>query len=191
MQKETSDEELMLLIQQGSEVAFEALYLKYADQLVGFAASKLKAVEEARDIIHDLFIHFWEQRNEIVVRSSLKGFLFASVRYRIIDHIRKSAVRQKYVHHLTTLPQVTPAPETELEGKEMEKKIRAIANELSPRVKEVFVLSRFQHLSPSEIAKKIGNSERTVKNQLTTALSYIRSRLFPLLALIMLLKKLL
>lgn len=184
-----SDEELMSLISKDSEPAFETLYIRYAEALTGFAMARLASAEEAGDMVHDLFVHFWEQRHQISIHSNVRGFLFASVRYRIIDHIRKSAVRERYAKQLESFTGVVPATQQELEAKEMEIRIRKIAHDLSPRVREVFFMSRFDYLSVDEIAARLGTSSQTIKNQLTTAISFIRSRLISLVALLLFLQK--
>lgn len=167
----------MLLIRQGSEADFELLYNKYAEELIGFAASRLTSLEEAKDIIHDLFVHFWNDRANIFIRVSVRAFLFSSVKYRIIDHIRRNITRQKYADQLSKLDTSLPAAIEKLDVKDLQNKIDTAVGYLSPRVQEVFRLSRYENLRPNEIAEKLGISERTVKNQLTTALSFLREKL--------------
>lgn len=186
---DVSDGVLVNMIGEGDESAFEMLYTRYAEGLMAFAASRLGTIEEARDIIHDLFVHFWEQRQETGIHTNVRGFLFAAVRYRIIDHIRKASVRERYQKQLNSLPEMVSATEEELEAKELEIKIRELANDLSPRVREVFLLSRFEFLMADQIAARMGTSTQTVKNQLTTAISYIRSRLMVAVGLLLLLCK--
>lgn len=172
-----TDEELMLLIQQGDQTAFESLYIKYAPLLISFANARIGSLDEAKDLIHDLFVHFWFQREEISIDVSVKAFLFAAVKYRIIDHIRKNSSRQKYREQLARLPLPIDAVEEKIYARDLEDKIdKAIAG-LSPRVKEVFKLSRYEHLSSRQIAARLDVSEQTVKNQLSTALNFLRAKL--------------
>ncbi len=59
-----TEPELLNLIKAGDRNAFTSIYEKYAPSLIGFAASRLSSLEEARDIIHDLFAHLWDQREQ-------------------------------------------------------------------------------------------------------------------------------
>lgn len=172
-----TDEELMLLIQQGDKTAFENLYNKYAPALIGYTTARIGSEEESKDVIHDLFVHFWFQRGEIAIRVSVRSFLFTAVKYRIVDHIRRHNTRQKYQEQLARLPLPVAVPEERIDVKDLENKIEKAIAGLSPRVEEVFRLSRYQHLTSRQIAAKLGVSEQTVKNQLTTALSFLRARL--------------
>jgi RNA polymerase sigma-70 factor (ECF subfamily) len=162
----------------GEEEAFSDIYNTYAPSLTSFAAARLTSLEEANDIIHDLFVHLWQDRENININISLSAFLFTAIRYRIIDHIRKNSSRKKYAEQIAKIP-VHAQEETEnkIFEKELREKLDHAINQLSPRTKEVFRLSRFEHLSVREIALKMNVSEQTVKNQLTTALAQLRSLL--------------
>lgn len=175
--KKYTDDELLRLIRNGDEQAFEFLYDTYATRLIAFAASKLNAPEEAKDIIHDLFVQLWQQRFDLSVTISLEAYLFSAVRYRMIDLIRKSAVKNKYLSILEKLPTGASSSEQVVNRKELESILQESVNALTPRLKEVFQLSRNEHLTIREIAARLKISEQTVKNQLSSALSQIRSRL--------------
>ena len=54
-----TDIELLLRLQKGEEEAFDILYRKYAESLIEYAASRLHSLDEARDLIHDLFVYIW------------------------------------------------------------------------------------------------------------------------------------
>lgn len=173
-----TDLQLIDLLKKDDEHAFAEIYGRYAEQLAGFASSKLFNLEDARDIIHDLFVKLWMDRNQLQVNSSLKAYLFTLVRYRIVDKIRKNVTREEYAAMVMTL---SVAHETTIEqqiaAKELQKNIERSLEELSPRVKEIYLLSREHHLSTSDIAEQLKLSEQTVKNQLTTALKHLRQSL--------------
>ncbi len=65
--------------------------------------------------------------------------------------------------------------ENKLAAKDLEQTIANAVNELPPRVREVYRLSREKQYSIAEIAAELNISPQTVKNQLTTALSHLRS----------------
>jgi RNA polymerase sigma-70 factor (ECF subfamily) len=170
--------ELLKRLRAGEEEAFNEIYNLYAPSLTSFAAARLTSLDEANDIIHDLFVHLWQDRENININLSLGGFLFAAIRYRIIDHIRHNSTKRKYAEQIAKLP-VHAQEETEnrIFEKELREKLDTAINQLSPRTREVFKLSRFEHLTVKEIAERMNVSEQTVKNQLTTALSQLRSLL--------------
>jgi RNA polymerase sigma-70 factor (family 1) len=167
---------LLQRLQAGEEEAFSEIYNQFAAPLTSFAAARLTSLEEAHDIIHDLFVHLWQERENITIRVSLAAFLMAAVRYRIIDHIRRNSIKKKYAEQISKMPiHVQEEAENLVYEKELREKLESAIGQLSPRVQEVFRLSRFHHLSNSEIAQKLQTSEQTVKNQICTALAQLRT----------------
>lgn len=164
-------------MQQGDEAAFAELYDLYAETLIDFAALRLNSLNEAQDIVQDLFVLLWQERQSISITTSVKSYLYAAIRYRIINYIRKNNRHKKYVDKIAKLPTVTITSEDEVYVKELQSALQEAVDELSPRVKQVFQLSRFEHLTVPEIAERLQTSEQTVKNQLSTALSQLRSKL--------------
>ncbi|MDN3582628.1 RNA polymerase sigma factor [Mucilaginibacter flavus] len=179
-----TDLQLIHLLKDGDEAAFEEIYTRYAENLAGFAASKLFRLEDARDIIHDLFVKLWEDRLQLEIKADLKSYLFVATRYRVIDHIRKNITREDYSVMVQSLQtSFWPDAHQQLEAKELKRTVDESLNDLSPRVREVYQLSREQHLSIPEIAQQLNISEQTVKNQLTTALAVLRKSL-PFIAIL-------
>jgi RNA polymerase sigma-70 factor (family 1) len=172
------DLHLILLLKEGNEAAFAEIYNRYAKSLANFTASKLFNLDDAQDIIHDLFVRLWEDRKQLIITSNLKTYLFTIARYRIIDKIRKNVTRQEYSAMLQSLSNAYQSSiEQEITAKELQQTILKSLNQLSPKVKEIYSLSREENLSISEIATKLQLSEQTVKNQLTTALAHLRKSL--------------
>ena len=176
--KQLTDSQLIQLLQDDDEIAIAEIYSRYAKSLSDFAASKLYSLEDARDIIHDLFLKLWEDRKQLNITSNLKTYLFTITRYRIIDKIRRNVTREAYGVMLQSLSNAyQPNVEQQIAAKELQQTIENCINGLSPKVKEIYQLSREENLSISEIAKKLELSEQTVKNQLSTALSHIKKSL--------------
>ena len=173
-----TDLELVDLLKKDDSDAFSEIYSRYAVLLVGFATSKLFDLEDSRDIIHDVFVKLWQERKQLKVDRDLRAFLFKLTRYRIVDKIRKNMTRQEYAAMVNLLAvSYGVTIEQEIAAKEMAQIIETSLNKLSPRVKEVYLLSREENLSVAEIADKLQVSEQTVKNQLSTALKHLRASL--------------
>src|SRR5574338_1632807 len=138
-----SDTKLLQSLKTGDQSAFNALYELYAAPLTGYAASRLASLEEARDIIHDLFVYIWDERASITITTSFKSFLFAAVRYRIIDHIRKNITRREYAKMTQCLTDdFINSTEDELTAKNLKQTLELAVNDLPSRTKEIYQLSR-------------------------------------------------
>ncbi|TDQ08658.1 RNA polymerase sigma factor [Pedobacter metabolipauper] len=173
-----TDLQLADLLQEDDQTAFAEIYNRYAERLTGFASSKLYNLDDARDIIHDVFVRLWEERKQLTINRNLEAYLFTIVRYRIVDKIRKNITREDYMEMVLAL-QTSPGSDVEqqIAAKELKQQIDGALDKLSPRVKEIYHLSREENLSISEIAVKLDLSEQTVKNQLTFALKHLRTSL--------------
>jgi len=173
-----SDDQLIILLKKDDRQAFTEIYNRYAKSLTGFAASKLYNLDDARDILHDMFVKLWENREQINIESNLQSYLFSIIRHRIIDKIRKNITREEYALITQSLTVVYhEAVDKQIEAKELQQAIEKSLDQMSPRVKEVYKLSREQGLSNHEIAEKLNLSEQTVKNQLSSALKHLRKTL--------------
>ncbi len=169
-----TESELLEGLRSGSETCFSALYGLYAESLTRYANSKLASLDEARDLMHDLFVDLWTKREHLEIKVSIKSYLFTAARYKIIDYIRKNSSRQVYQKMLEQLNEFVDTPDHLLELKDLQKKIDSAVESMSDRVREVYLLSREEDLSIPQIAEKLSLSEQTVKNQISSALKIIR-----------------
>jgi RNA polymerase sigma-70 factor (family 1) len=178
-----SDLQLVVFLKNGDEDAFTQIYDRYAEALTGFAAAKLYTFEDSRDIIHDVFVKLWAEREMLTIDRNLKAYLFTLVRYRIVDQIRKNITREEYagiIQDLTVSFELSA--EQKFAAKELQQRIDSSLSQLSPRIVEIFRLSREQNLSVPQIAERLKLSEQTVKNQLSTALKHLRGTIASLSA---------
>lgn len=172
---EPTDERLLIRMKDGDQQAFALIYARHAADLVGFTSGKVSSLDEARDLVHDLFVELWEKRDRIHLSNSFRSYLFAAVRYKIIDHFRKNG-RQEYYSRALEILQTTLDNSTHdsILYRDFNTLTESEIDKLPPRMREIFRLSRQRHLSVREIAGKLGLSDQTVKNQLSVALKKLR-----------------
>lgn len=173
--KSLTDLQLVHLLKEDNEGALTEIYQRYAENLTRFASSKLYGLDDPRDVLHDVFVNLWEERKRLKVDRNLEAFLFTLVRHRIIDKIRKNITREDYAEMVLALRVNYQAEiEQQIAVKELRQHVEGTLEKLSPRVKEIYRLSREDNLSIAEIADKLQLSEQTVKNQLSFALKQLR-----------------
>lgn len=178
MNDSAGDIQLFNAFRKGDDTAFAALYQRYAPVLVEYAAKRLTSLDEARDLIQDLFVYVWERRNEVEINQSVKAYLFLGLNRRIINHYRKDTYRSRYADQLKTMEEhFFFGPDAYVEAKEMQRIVSDTLDDMPRKVKEIYLLSREEHLSNTQIAERLGISEQTVKNQLSTAVTMLRKRL--------------
>ena len=175
---ELADDELAALLKQGDRQAFGEIYNRYKLVLHNHAWNKIRNREEAQDAIQDVFSFLWNKRESIEIGNNLPGYLYACVRNHILNLIAKKEVQTKYINSIL---QFTKQESIITDYRLRENQLKAIIEkevaDLPPRMRQVFELSRKQHLSHKEIAQVMGTTEQTVKKQMTNALRILRVKL--------------
>lgn len=179
MEVSKTNRELLLLIQEDNMVAFYQLYQRYSRRLYGFVIRYIKREQDAEEIVQDVFVKIWEARAKIDVYSSFESFLFTIAYNTTISLFRKRASEERYLEHLKLLQQVKAAPDLndEIHFNELNQKVQALLDKLTPRQREIFRLSREEGFTHDEIAKQLGISVLTVKKHITNTLAILKSRM--------------
>ena len=184
-----TDQLLLQQLSQNDQAAFTAIYERYWKTLFREAMNVLRSQKEAEDCVQELFVSLWNRRQALSV-SSLKAYLQTAIRYQCIDRIEKDMIRGGYLEDFTTYleaNQTMPSIEEELYARELAANIDQVMDKMPGKMREVFRLSRQEHLTHREIANRLQISEETVKKQIYLALKILKSHLggAPLAVLIM------
>ncbi|MDB4583459.1 RNA polymerase sigma-70 factor [Draconibacterium sp.] len=179
MKNNKSNTELVILLKKGDRVAFYIIYERYCKRLFGFVLRYIKVEADAEGIVQEVFIKIWESRNKLDAYTSFESFLFTITYNSTISLLRKRANEQKYLEQLKSIQQIQKAPELmdEIQLNELNEQIQTSLEELTPRQKEIFQLSREEGLTHEEIAKKLDISLNTVKKHMANSLSFLKNRI--------------
>jgi RNA polymerase sigma-70 factor (ECF subfamily) len=147
-------------------------------------------VDEAEEVVQGTFIGFWEKRENLQIETSLKAYLYRSVRNSCLNEIKRQKVRQ--VHAQAVLQQevqVAEASDHDALKIELEDRIHHAIQTLPEQCRLIFKMSRFEELKYQEIADQLGLSIKTVENQIGKALKVLREQLKDYLPMIIVLMK--
>ncbi|MFD1628786.1 RNA polymerase sigma-70 factor [Pseudopedobacter beijingensis] len=171
-----TDLDLLEAISLDNEVAFRTLFERYSSRIYSKAFSYIKDQEVCEQIVHDIFLGLWKNRKTLKILV-FKNYISAATRYRVYKYlsIKKSSKTDFLEDTTANNKSVLNAGYENLSYKQLEIQIEQLLNDLPPRCKEIFLLSRKEFLSNDEIAKKLGISKRTIENQITRALKHLRS----------------
>ncbi|WP_164974991.1 RNA polymerase sigma-70 factor [Flavobacterium sp. YO12] len=190
MSKPDLNQDVILIdrLRNGDETALNELYNKFWQSLFMSSYNVLKDRELCEDIIQDIFMNIWHNREKLEIHISLKGYMYACARYQVFNHIRrnKDKIHVELFDDLEKRFQYT-TPETQLMHDELVYHINSIVENLPEKCQLVYKLSREEQLSHKEIAERLNISTKTVENHITKALHSIRLSMGNILSVAMIL----
>jgi len=175
---EYREKEYVRKLKKGSFAAFDHLFSVYRERLYAFAIGYLKIEEDAKELVQDVFVKVWEHRHQLDESRSFNAYLFTIAKNTILNYFRKKANEQNYIEYIKKHTGLSVSPvEEKVEFSELQEKARTLIEQLPPRQKEIYHLSREEGLSNEEIAQALKISRKTVENHITLAMSYLREKL--------------
>jgi RNA polymerase sigma-70 factor (ECF subfamily) len=161
----------------GKEKAYAKLFEEYYRPLAVFANKYLNDLESSKELVQDLFVSIYENRKTQVITTSLRSYLYQSVRNRCLNQLKKEGVRREYEKNARQSGTSNDSLEDQIHANELEHQIFQILSRLSPKGREVFIMSRVDGLRNQEIAHKLEISIRTVETHISNVLKELRQRL--------------
>jgi RNA polymerase sigma-70 factor (ECF subfamily) len=181
VQKETTytDQQLVEAIREGDKQAFKQLFFSYYYDIRGFAAQMVHSKEHAKDIVQEVFCTLWKRRKKWRVHTSVKAYLFQSVRNETLNQLDRDQYRQKVRTALSKEKSGYSSimEENHTADEKLIEQIWQIVSAMPERRRSVFVLHRKHGLSYKEIAGILGVTRKTVENHMGLALGNIREQL--------------
>lgn len=173
-----TDSEIAGRIRKGDKVAFESLFRSSYVSLVKYARTLLKDQDTSEEIVQDLFVRLWQERENVRIESSFNGYLFRAVHNRCLHYIEHRKVVQRHADQtITGLADHSEDPAEIMHYKDLQKQVAAILERLPERCGKIFCMSRFEGLKYSEIAEKLSVSIKTVEASMGRALREFRKEL--------------
>ena len=169
---------LVLRLIEGDEDAFCELYAAYKNRLIYFAMRFLKSREYAEDIFQDAFTVVWQGRRFINPDASFSAYLYTIVRNRILNQLRDLANQDKLREQiLSQAVDYTNNTKETVFANDLRQFIVRAFQQLTPRQREIFEMSREQQMSHREIAEALGISVNTVQESISISLRILRTYL--------------
>jgi RNA polymerase sigma-70 factor (ECF subfamily) len=165
-------------LREGDIESFEIIYNDYFELLYLFSRKYLRNDAEAEELIQQVFLKVWEKRESINPDLSFKAFIFKTVLNDVYNHIRKKRYEKitSNIYH-ESLPNYNESTQESIFYRNLKEKIDKLINNLPPKRREIFMLSRKSGLSNDDIADALDLSVRTVENQIHRALNYLKKNL--------------
>ncbi len=180
---------LIELLKKGDTVALETVFRLYYDKLLHLSKNYITREEDAEEIVQNVFLKLWEQRDKLKNVSSINNYIYIMTKNGCMDYLKHEKVKRKYIDQ--SLPNrlaishqfLKDEAASLLMEKELEQKILESAELLPDKCREVFIKNRMEGLKRSEIAKELGISLKTVDNHISKAIKHMRFHLRDFLTL--------
>ncbi|MEL7587459.1 MAG: RNA polymerase sigma-70 factor [Prolixibacteraceae bacterium] len=169
-----TDSVLTAQLQKGDKQAFKVLFDRYGPRLYQFSLRYLKEKEEAEDLLNEVFLKIWENRQNLRSDSSFQAYLFTIAYNRIRQFFLKKNREEKYIQAFAEEYSAgSYIDDDRVDYQLFVKRMNEIIGLLPPRRKEIFKLSYQEEQKNAQIAGQLGLSEQFVKKQLSIARKFI------------------
>ena len=173
-----SDQLILQQLREGNESAFESVFRQYFKVLVVYAKKYVQDFDLAQDIAQEVFASFYERRESVSIHTSLKSFLYTSVRNRCLDELKKNQIHDKHKDMIKHTSSAIEEDSDVVHKVELQEKIYKAIQKLPDQNQKIFKMSRLEGKSNQEIADELNLSKRTVETHISNALKTIKSIIF-------------
>lgn len=172
-----ADGELLARLRRGDRAAFDDVFRTWYARLVRVADGIVHDEAVAEEVVQDVMLELWRRREQLAADGAVHAYLLRATRNRALNHQRHLKVAQRGAVHVATDEARPPVASSMLEATELDAAVRRAMDDLPPRCREVFELSRVQGLRYAEIAEAMDISVKTVETQMGKALKLLRERM--------------
>jgi RNA polymerase sigma-70 factor (family 1) len=155
---------------------FSDLFRQHEHKLYTLALKLTKSDQLAKDIIQEVFLKLWDQRNQLTSIMNIEAWLYRVTENKIIDFLRKASADNRLKEKIwNQLQQIVNESEQYLAAKEYNQIIQKAIDQLPPQRKLIYQLNKENGMNYLDIADELQLSKHTVKNQLSTAIKSVRN----------------
>lgn len=185
-----NNNELLNLLSESDERAFGEIYNRFWQKLFAIAYNRLNEIQTAEDIVHDVLVSLWSNREKVSIES-LENYLATAAKYMVLAKIKKKERQRIYNNSASHQAPVFDLPmETSLHYKYILEIVKNEVEKLPEKCKLIFKYSRNAGMPVKQIAKELNISPKTVENQLNKALKQLKLVVRSFVCLLFLLSRL-
>jgi len=165
----STEKDLVMLLLQDNEAAFEELYHLYSNRLLGYLLKLVKSETVAAELLQDTFVKLWNNREKIDPEQSFRSYLFRIAENCVYDFFRKAARDKKLQSALIHSACEYSHIEENVFNKENEQLLQQAINSLPPKRRQVFQMVKMEDRSYEEVSRLLNISTSTVNDHIVKA----------------------
>jgi RNA polymerase sigma-70 factor (ECF subfamily) len=174
-------------LKSGDRAIFEQIFKAYYHELCRFSLRYHADPKVSEEIIQDLFFKLWVRREELMITTSLRNYLYKAAANHSLNHLRHQELQRRHFDYVGfEVDEMTGGVQQDSDG-ELSLLVQKALAQLPEKRRQIFEMSRFEGMKYHEIAEKLGINIKTVETQMTRALDFLRHYLkefIPIIALI-------
>jgi RNA polymerase sigma-70 factor (ECF subfamily) len=174
MLDDNSDRQLVSRLKLGDKKAFEEIFRKYREKIYYFAIRYYNSAEDAENVVQDVFIKLWDERENVKEELSLNNYIYTIAKNHLFNIQRKKINEKAYRSYIVEHLIQTPNLENEMIYADLKESIDKIIDELPAQRKKVFVMGNLEGLSNKEVASALNLSVRTIEVHKSLALQALK-----------------
>ena len=183
--------------EQREETRFEDIYLSYFSKMKYFAKEYVISEEDAENIVQDVFVELWENKEMLNMHMNLIAYLFTTIKNKCLNQLRHKLVVQETASKLQeeytislrmNLDSLEAFDNNLFSDQDIEKIISRALDTLSEKCRTIFIMSKIEGKKQKEIAQELNISINTIETQMGIAYKKLRIELkdyFPILLFIL------
>ena len=177
MLRDTSrDAQLVEGLKKGDISSFDELFNLYSKKIFVFVINYLKSEADSEEIVQTVFVKIWENRQQLKAELSFKAFIFKIAHNEILKFFRKKACHQSFINDQLIDSEMSFDDEKRIEYKSVLLEVNKLINLLPEKRRIIFIKSRIDGMTSTEIAEQMSIAKSTVDNNLTEALKFLKSK---------------
>lgn len=169
----TDDTILLQQVEKNNKNAFNILFEKYWENAFSDAYKRLKKYDNAKDIVQEIFIHIWINRETLHIQN-LPAYLNVAIRNRVIKYVARQKLFHPFFDILDNIPEKNSQTDGDLLWKEFFKSYESLMESLPPKRQVIFRLRYEENLPTRVISMQLGIAKKTVQNQLGKAIETLK-----------------
>jgi RNA polymerase sigma-70 factor (ECF subfamily) len=175
--KSDIDPALLHSLKNGDQQAFERVFKQYAQKLFSFSLSYLKDEDEAQEVVQEVFLKIWLNRITLKTDTSFQSYLFTIAFNSIRKSFNRKAKNDQYkLDVIDELDEGQDVADYEQNYQFVSQKLEQFIDEMPEKRKDIFIQRKKQGKPVRQIAEEMGISVKTVENQITESMKYLKRR---------------
>ncbi len=172
-----TDTDLIKGVRKENHDSFQLLFDRYSKILFQFSLSYLKSREAAEEVVQEVFVKIWENRNKLKTDTSFKSYLFTIalnvIRKQFIKHSKKS----KFEHDVLLEFSKNEAEFDDNPDYHMLlDKLNEFIQLMPEKRRQVFIKKKIEGKSLKEISEELSVTTKTVEYHITEGMKFLKKK---------------